>query len=45
MQFGPSINKKGTIRLVQNTKWDGFIGLNRMAFSGKLPRNSGEVGP
>ena len=33
MQFGPSINKKGTIRLVRNTKWNGFIELNRMAFS------------
>ena len=40
MQFGPSINKKGTIRLVRNTKWNGFIELNSMAFSEKLPRNS-----
>ena len=44
MQFGPSINKKGTIRLVRNTKWNGFIELNRMAFSEKLPRNSEKSG-
>jgi hypothetical protein len=40
MQFGPSINKKGTINIVQNTSWNGFIELNRMAFSHRLPRNS-----
>jgi hypothetical protein len=40
MQFGPSINKKGTIRLVEGTGWNGFIELNRMAFSDVLPRNS-----
>lgn len=40
MQFGPSINKKGTIRLVEGTAWNGFIELNRMAFSDALPRNS-----
>jgi hypothetical protein len=40
LQFGPSINKKGTIRLVEGTKWNGFIELNRMAFSDRLPRNS-----
>ena len=40
MSFGPSINKKGTMRLVKGTKWNGFIELNRMAFSERLPRNS-----
>lgn len=40
MSFGPPINKKGTIRIVEGTKWNGFIELNRMAFSERLPRNS-----
>jgi hypothetical protein len=40
MQFGPSINKKGTQRLVQGTGWNGFTELNRMAFADVLPRNS-----
>jgi len=40
LQFGPSINKKGTINLVLGTKWNGFIELNRMAFSDNLPRFS-----
>lgn len=40
MQFGSSINKKGTINLVENTGWNEFIELNRMAFSDLLPRNS-----
>jgi len=40
MQFGPSINKKGTINLVKGTKWNGFIELNRLAFDDYLPRNS-----
>jgi hypothetical protein len=40
MQFGPSINKKGTINLVKNTGWHEFIELNRMAFDDYLPKNS-----
>jgi len=40
MQFGPSINKKGTMNLVEGTGWNEFIELNRMAFSDVLPRNS-----
>jgi hypothetical protein len=40
MQFGPPINKKGTINIVKDTKWSGILELNRMAFSDKLPRNS-----
>ena len=40
MSFGPSINKKGTIHLVEGTGWNEFIELNRMAFDDYLPRNS-----
>lgn len=40
MQFGPPINKKGTINIVRDTRWSGMIELNRMAFSERLPRNS-----
>lgn len=40
MSFGPSINKKGTINLVEGTGWNEFIELNRMAFDDVLPRNS-----
>jgi hypothetical protein len=40
MSFGPSINKKGTINLVESTGWNEFIELNRMAFDDYLPRNS-----
>jgi hypothetical protein len=40
LQFGPSINKKGTMNLVSGTKFNDFIELNRMAFSDKLPRFS-----
>lgn len=40
LQYGPSINKKGTVNLVANTKFNDFIELNRMAFSDKLPRFS-----
>ena len=40
MSYGPSINKKGTINLVKDTKWNEFLELNRMAFDDVLPRNS-----
>ncbi len=40
MSYGPSINKKGTINLVEGTGWNDFIELNRMAFDDYLPRNS-----
>jgi len=40
MQYGPSINKKGTINLVKGTGWNGFIELNRMAFDDYLPKYS-----
>lgn len=40
MQFGPSLDKKKTQTLVSGTAWNGFIELNRMAFSEALPKNS-----
>lgn len=40
MQFGPSLDKRKIRRLVEGTPWNGFLELNRMAFSDKLPRNS-----
>jgi hypothetical protein len=40
MQFGPSMDKRKTINIVKGTLWNGFLELNRMAFSEKLPKNS-----
>ena len=40
MQFGPSLDKRKLQPLVAGTSWNGFIELNRMAFSDRLPRNS-----
>jgi hypothetical protein len=40
MSYGPSINKKGTINLVDGTGWNEFIELNRMAFDEHLPKYS-----
>ena len=40
MQFGPSMDKRKSLGLVQGTAWNGFLELNRMAFSDRLPRNS-----
>lgn len=40
MQFGPPINKKGSIKLVSDTPWNGMLELNRMAFAEILPKNS-----
>jgi hypothetical protein len=40
MQFGPSMRKDLIQPLVHDTKWNGFIELNRMAFADWLPRNS-----
>ena len=40
MQFGPSMAKKQMVGLVRGTAWNGFLELNRMAFSEVLPRNS-----
>lgn len=40
MQFGPSMDKRKIQGLVAGTLWNGFLELNRMAFSERLPRNS-----
>jgi hypothetical protein len=40
MQFGPSLDKSRIQGLVADTPWNGFLELNRMAFSDRLPRNS-----
>jgi hypothetical protein len=40
MQFGPSLDKRKIMGLVQGTEWNEFIELNRMAFTDTLPRNS-----
>lgn len=40
MQFGPSLDKRKIVSLVEGTGWNEFIELNRMAFSDALPRNS-----
>ncbi|MBR0753485.1 hypothetical protein JQ604_14955 [Bradyrhizobium jicamae] len=40
MQFGPSLDKSHMLNLVRDTRWNGFLELNRMAFTDTLPRNS-----
>jgi hypothetical protein len=40
LQFGPSLDKRKTVGLVRDTAWHGYLELNRMAFSPRLPRNS-----
>src|SRR5258705_2743293 len=40
MQFGPSLDKSHMLHLVRDTRWNGFLELNRMAFTDVLPRNS-----
>jgi len=40
MQFGPSLDKRKIVGMVEGTLWNEFVELNRMAFSDKLPRNS-----
>lgn len=40
LQFGPPIDKRKVMGLVEGTHWNGFLELNRMAFTDKLPRNS-----
>lgn len=40
LQYGPSMDKKKIIGLVEGTEWNGFLELNRMAFDDFLPRNS-----
>lgn len=40
LQYGPSMDKNKIVTLVEDTQWNGFIELNRMAFDDYLPRNS-----
>lgn len=40
MQFGPPIDRRKLLPLVEGTKFNDFLELNRMAFSNILPRNS-----
>lgn len=40
MSYGNSTSKEMMLNLVKDTKWNGFIELNRMAFSDLLPKNS-----
>lgn len=40
LSYGPSLDKSKTIGLVEGTKWNEFLELNRMAFDDYLPRNS-----
>lgn len=40
LQFGPSLDKRKLIGLVDGTLWNEFIELNRLAFTDVLPRNS-----
>ena len=40
MSFGPSLDKKKMLGLVDGTGWNEFLELNRMAFDDALPRNS-----
>jgi hypothetical protein len=40
MQFGPSLQKSNIVHLVRDTGWNGFLELNRLAFTDTLPRNS-----
>jgi len=40
MQFGPPIDRRKLLPLVEGTKFNDFLELNRMAFSSVLPRNS-----
>ncbi|WP_370118360.1 hypothetical protein [Bradyrhizobium sp. USDA 329] len=40
MTFGPSMDKSNIQALVRDTSWNGFLELNRLAFSEALPRNS-----
>ncbi len=39
LQFGPSLDKKKIIGLVEGTRWTGFLELNRMALAEWLPQN------
>lgn len=40
LSFGPSMDKSKMLGLVEGSRWDSFLELNRMAFDDYLPRNS-----
>lgn len=40
MSYGPSLDKSKMVGLVEDTGWNEFLELNRMAFDDYLPRNS-----
>lgn len=40
MSYGPSLDKRKIMGLVEGTGWNEFLELNRMAFDEYLPRNS-----
>ena len=40
MSFGSPLDKRKVLPLVEGTRWNGMLELNRMAFSDVLPRNS-----
>ena len=40
LSYGPSLDKKKIMQLVDGTGWHEFLELNRMAFDDYLPRNS-----
>lgn len=40
MQFGPPLDRRKMLGLVEGTEWGGVLELNRMAFSNQLPPNS-----
>jgi hypothetical protein len=41
MQFGPPMDREKLLGLVEGTGWNEMMELNRMAFTEKLPKNSG----
>lgn len=40
MSFGPPIDRRNVLHLVEGTEWHEMCELNRMAFRDRLPRNS-----
>lgn len=40
LQFGPPLDKRRLIQIVEGTGWNQMCELNRMAFADSLPRNS-----
>lgn len=40
LSYGPSMDKRKMLGLVDGTTWNGFLELNRMAFDDYLPKNS-----